>query len=156
MKFRLTEAVFLAMLAVTGVFSQGVTNFIAPHPNWRIIGGQVYDINSLPSVRVPLDLSYHAIGYNGVPKQPIKLEGFLQGNPPESLTFENFAFDPKDFSAIHGINGLQPNRALFCRALKTSAVTNWNVMGQPVSIDIVYDCGLPVTNAIPVPVGPSQ
>lgn len=148
-KFELTAALLLAALIAPDAFSQ-VTNFIAPQQTWRSIGSQIYDIKSFPSVRVPPNLSYHAIGYNGVPKQPVKLEGFLQGNPPESMTFDNFPFDPKDFSLIHGINGLQPNRALFCRALKTSDVTNWNVLSQPVSIDVVYDCGLPVTNPVPV------
>lgn len=141
---------FVSALIAPRAFSQAVTNFISPRPTWRNIDGQIYDLKSIPSVRVPAELSYHAIGYNGVPKQLIKLEGFEQGNPPKSVTFVNFPFDPKDFSMIHGIDGLQPNRALWCHALKTSDVTNWNVLGQPVSVDVVYDCGQPVTNAIPI------
>jgi hypothetical protein len=144
------------MLIAPGAFSQVATNFISPKPTWRNIGGQIYDIKSLPSVRVPLDLSYHAVGYNGVPNQLITLEGFIQENPPKSVTFENFSFDPKDFSLIHGINGLQPVRQLYCRALKTTDITNWNVLSQPISIDIVYDCGQAVTNPIAIPANPPQ
>lgn len=133
-----------AALAVSTALSQEVmTNFNSAMPAWRTIDGQTYDLLSLPSIKVPTDLSYLTIGYNGVPNQPVTLQGFVQGNPSKSVTFLNFPFDPKDFSPVHGLNGLQPNRSLYCRALKTSEVTNWNVLGQATSVDTVYDCGHP-------------
>lgn len=151
---RLAVVLLLAVLITPVAFSQGVTKLVAPQPTWRNMGGQIFDIRSLPIVRVPPDFSYHAIGYNGGPTQLITLEGFQQANPPISVTFENFPFNPGDFLPVYGMNGLVPSRALYCRALQTSNVTNWNVLGQVGSIDIVYDCGQPVTNAVLV--NPSQ
>lgn len=153
-KSRLAAVLLLATLIAPVALSQGVTKLVAPQPTWRNMGGQIVDIRSLPLVRVPPGLSYQAIGYNGVPNQLITLAGFEQSNPPVSVTFENFPFNPADFLPVYGLNGLEPNRALYCRALQTSNVTNWNVLGQATYIDIVYDCGQPVTNAVLV--NPSQ
>jgi hypothetical protein len=129
---------FAAALIASTVHSQEVIS----------INGQIFNLLSLPSVKVPPELSYTTIGYNGVPRQPILLQGFLQGNPATNVTFKNFPFDPRDFSPVYGANGLQPSRALYCHALKISEVTNWNVLGQPTSVDTVYDCGSSVTNAV--------
>ena len=142
------------LIAPSSRSQQAVTSFVSPIPTWRTINGQVVDLLSLPSVKVPPDLSYQIIGYNGVPGQRVRLEGSAQSLPARSMppaisvTFENFVFDPKDFSPIYGNNGLQPAHPLYCRALKTSEVTNLNVLGQATSVDIVYDCGTSVTNAI--------
>lgn len=142
-KLRIIMVILTAVITASIARSQeAMTNFNSPTPAWRAINGQLFDLLSLPTVKVPPDLSYVTYGYNGVPRQPILLQGFLQGNPPISVTFKNFPFDPKDFSPVHGITGLQPNRTLYCRALKTSQVTNWNVLGQPTSVDTVYDCGV--------------
>jgi hypothetical protein len=138
----------LTVLIAPVALSQGVTKLVAPQPTWRIVGGQILDLRSLPFVRVPAELSYHALGYNGVPNQLITLEGFQQANPPISVTFENFPFNPGDFLPVYGMNGLVPSRALYCHALQTSNVTNRNVLGQVSSIDIVYDCGQPVTGRV--------
>ena len=146
--------VLFAMMITRVALSQGVTKLVAPQATWRNMGGQIFDVRSLPLVRVPAEFSYQAIGYSGVPNQLITLQGFVQSNPPVSVTFENFPFNPADFFPAYGLNGLVPNRALYCRALQTSDVTNWNVLGQAGSIDIVYDCGQPVTNAVLV--NPSQ
>jgi hypothetical protein len=137
-----------ALTALTARSQVIITNFSSPTPTWRTIDGQIYDLLSLPTIKVPTELSYVTFGYNGVPKQPIVLQGFLQGNPSTSVTFLNFPFDPKDFSPVHGMTGLQLGGSLYCRALKTSEVTNWNVLGQPTSVDTVYDCGASVTNSI--------
>jgi hypothetical protein len=143
-KFQIKMVILAAALTASTARSQDViTNFNSQTPNWRIINGQTYDLLSFPSIQVPPELSYVTYGYNGVPKQPIILQGFLQGNPAKSVTFRNFPFDPKDFSPVHGVTGLQPNHSLYCRALKTSEVTNWNVLGQQISVDTVYDCGAP-------------
>lgn len=137
-----------ALTAPTARSQVIVTNFSSPTPTWRTINGQIYDFLSLPSIKLPSDLSYVTYGYNGVPKQPVMLQGFAQGNPSISVTFLNFPFDPKDFSPVHGVTGLQPSHSIYCRALKTSDVTNVNVLGQPTSVDTVYDCGASVTNSI--------
>ena len=143
-KFQIKMVILAAVLAASTALSQEVmTNFNSSLPAWRIINGQTYNFLSLPSIKVPPDLSYTTIGYNGVPNQPITLAGFVQGNPSKSVTFLNFPFNPNDFSPVHGANGLQLSSSLYCRALKTSEVTNWNVLGQPTSIDTVYDCGQP-------------
>lgn len=134
-KSRIKMIVFAAALIASTAGSQEAT------PVWTTINGQIYNVLSLPSIKVPADLSYVTFGYNGVPGQPIILQGFVQGNPPKSVTFRNFPYDPKDFSPVHGITGLQPSHSLYCRALKTSEVTNWNVLGQQISVDTVYDCG---------------
>lgn len=143
-KFQITMAILATALTASTAHSQEVmTNFDSSMPAWRVINGQTYNLLSLPSVKVPPDLSYTTFGYNGVPNQPIVLQGFLQGNPSKSVTFLNFPFNPNDFSPVHGINGLQPSHSIYCRALKTSDSTNWNVLGQPTSVDTVYDCGQP-------------
>lgn len=153
-KSQLAVVLLVAVMIAPVALSQGVTKLVAPQPTWRNMGGQIVDIRSLPIVSVPSEFSYQAIGYNGVTNQLITLAGFLQSNPPVSVTFENFPFNPADFLPVYGMNGLEPSRALYCRALQTSNVTNWNVLGQATYIEIVYDCGQPVTN--PVLVNPSQ
>jgi hypothetical protein len=146
--------ILAAALIAPGSRSQVITSFVPPMPAWRSINGQVFNLISLPTVKIPPDLSYQVIGYNGVPGQRVRLQGSAQAMPAQSMppaisvTFENFAFDPKDFSPVYGANGLQPAHALYCRALKTDDVTNLNVLGQAVSVDIVYDCGTSVTNAL--------
>lgn len=135
-KARIKMIILAAALTASTAHSQQVIT-----PTSRIINGRIYDSLSFPSIQVPLEFSYLTFGYNGVPKQPIILQGFLQGNPGRSVTFLNFPFDPKDFTPVHGPNGLQLSRSLYCRALKTSEVTNLNVLGQPTSVDTVYDCG---------------
>lgn len=143
-KFQIKMVILAAALVAPTAHSQEViTNFNSPKPTWRSINGQIYDLLSLPLVEVPPEFSYVTYGYNGVPKQPIILQGFLQGNPAKSVTFRNFPFDPNDFLPVHGVTGLLLSRSLHCRALKTSEVTNLNVLGQPTSIDTVYDCGAP-------------
>ena len=137
-KARIKMITLAAVLTASTAHSQQVIT-----PTSRTINGQIYDSLSLPSIEVPPDLSYVTFGYNGVPKQPITLQGFVQGNPSKSVTFLNFPYDPKDFSPVHGDTGLQPARSLYCRALKTSESTNLNVLGQQISIDTVYDCGAP-------------
>ena len=136
--FQIKIFIRAATLIASTVCSQEVT----------AVNGQIYSLLSLPRVKVPSYLSYVTIGYNGVPKQPILLQGSLQGNPATNVTFKNFPFDPKDFSPVYGANGLQPSHTLYCRALKTSEVTNWNALGQPASVDTVYDCGSSLTNAV--------
>ncbi len=133
----------VALTASTARSQEVMTNFDSQTPTWTTINGQIYDALSLPLIRVPPDLSYVTIGYNGVPKQPVILQGFVQGNPSKSVTFLNFPFDPNDFSPVHGMTGLQLSHSLSCRALKTSEATNFNVLGQPISVDTVYDCGHP-------------
>ena len=147
-KSQFKTVILAAALVALSAHSQIITNYVSPTPTWRDINGQIYDAISLPSVEVPSEFTYLAIGYSGVPKQPILLQGFVQGNPSQSVTFVNFPYDPGDFSPVHGLTGLQPSHPLYCRALKTVESTNWNVLGQPISVDTVYDCGTSVTKAI--------
>lgn len=150
-KSQIKIVILAAALTVSTARSQPVFfNPVPPMPAWRTIDGQIYDLRSLPSIEVSPDLTYITTGYNGVPGQPITLQGSQQAYPLISVTFKNFPFDPNDFSTIHGVNGLVPGRSISCRALKTSEVTNWNVLGQPTSVDTVYDCGASVTNALMV------
>ncbi len=149
--FGIRTAILLAVLASTMPgFSQVVTNYLSPKPTWRYIENKIYDLKTLPSVKVPQDLTYHIIGYKGVPREPITLAGFGNKRPPLFLTFKNYPYDPKDFSLGQGFYGLRPKRLLYCRAMMTEVLTNWNMVGQAVSVNLTYDCGSPVTNAVPI------
>jgi hypothetical protein len=152
----LTGMVVLTSILPGGLHAQQlVTNWVAAGPTVKQFGINIYDTAKWPSIEVPQYLTYSIDGkpYDGSPKTPLTIIGRLRtqlNGQWFQITFNNFSYDPKAFAFENGGYAMRPAFPMYVKALMTDCRTNFSAEGKIVDISRTFDCGLPVTNLIPV------
>lgn len=134
-----------------------ITNWYDPEPGLRTVNGLIYNptyAQIWQTVIIPIGAAAINPTYNGT-VQPINLTfqwGPVEGREHQTVTINNFPYDPRDFRRDHDnpYSHIITAHAFALRVLPVNIQTNWTPLGRMWIGQRTYDYGVPYTGKIPI------
>lgn len=134
-----------------------VTNWYDPEPGLRTVNGLIYNptyAQIWQTVIIPIGAAAMNPAYNGT-VQPINLTfewGPVEGREHQTVTINNFPYDPRDFrhDRDNPYSHIVAAHEFALRVLPINIQTNYSPLGRMWIGERTYDYGLPYTGKIPI------